>query len=98
MINDIAFSGCKCPFCNTYFSKKYMFDILTFNKKKQTLQTDIRCSTIILEKGYYRNLWRKMRAIIENVEVMKDKLIDDDLNFKKLVSDDKKAINTMVFV
>ena len=31
-----------------------------------------------------------MRAIIENVEVMKGKLIDDDLNFKKLVSDDKK--------
>ena len=90
MINDIAFSGCKCPFCNTYFSKKYMFNILTFNKKSKLYRWIYDVPQLYWKREYYRNLWRKMRAIIENVEVMKGKLIDDDLNFKKLVSDDKK--------
>lgn len=90
MINDIAFSGCKCPFCNTYFSKKYMFNILTFNKKSKLYRWIYDVPQLHWKRDYYRNLWRKMRAIIENVEVMKGKLIDDDLNFKKLISDDKK--------
>ena len=90
MINDISFSGCKCPFCNSYFSKKYIFDILTFNRKNKIYKWIYDVPELFFKREYYRNLWRKMRAIIERVEVLQNKMIDENLDFRKLVSGDEK--------
>ena len=90
MINDISFSGCKCPFCNSYFSKKYIFDILTFNRKNKIYKWIYNVPYLYFKREYYRNLWRKMRAIIERVEVLQNKMIDENLDFGKLVSGNEK--------
>ena len=89
MVNDIAFTGCKCPFCNSYFSKDYLYKLLSFNRKYGT-SLCFNDQELFTNRHYYRNLWRKMRSIIEQVEIMKGKLIGPSLNFKKLISDDKK--------
>lgn len=88
MINDVAFAGCKCPFCNSYFSKDYIYNLLSLNRNSNKLYTMDR--EIYFNRRYYRNLWRKMRAIIEQVEIMKGKMIGPSMNFKELVSDDEK--------
>lgn len=90
MINDIAFSGCKCPFCKSYFSEKYIYDILTFNRKNKIYKWIYNVQDLYFKREYYRNLWRKMRAIIERVEVLQNKMIDENLDFGKLVSGDEK--------
>ena len=89
MINDIAFTGCICPFCNSYFSKDYLYKLLSFNRKYGKILY-FNDKELFANRNYYRNLWRKMRAIIEQVEIMKGKMIGPSLNFKKLVSDDRK--------
>lgn len=89
MVNDIAFTGCTCPFCNSYFSKDYLYKLLSFNRKYGT-SLCFNDQELFTNRHYYRNLWRKMRAIIEQVEIRKGKLIGPSLNFKKLISDDKK--------
>ena len=89
MVNDIAFTGCTCPFCNSYFSKDYLYKLLSFNRKYRT-SLCFNDKELFTNRHYYRNLWRKMRSIIEQVEIMKGKLIGPSLNFKKLISDDKK--------
>jgi len=89
-INDIAYTGCKCPYCSSYFSKKYIFDILTFNRKNKLYRWLYNIPQLYIQREYYRNIWRKMKAIIERIEIIQDKLIDEDYNFKNLVSSDEK--------
>jgi len=89
MVNDIAFTGCTCPFCNSYFSKDYLYKLLSFNRKYRT-SLYFNDKGLFTNRHYYRNLWRKMRAIIEQVEIRKGKMIGPSLDFKKLISDDKK--------
>lgn len=90
MVNDITFSGCKCPFCASYFSYKYLYELLYFsrrNKKNVWIMNNIE---INLKRRYYRNVFKKFKAIIEQIEIMKGKLIGDSLNFENLVSGDEK--------
>ena len=44
---------------------------------------------INLKRRYYRNVFKKFKAIIEQIEIMKGKLIGDSLNFENLVSGDE---------
>jgi hypothetical protein len=90
MVNDISFSGCKCPFCNSYFPKNYMYGLLSFSINVKENQWMKKNTLIYSKRNYYRNIWRKMMGIIEQVEIMKSKMIGPSLDFKGLVSGDKK--------
>ena len=90
MVNDVSFGGCKCPFCNEYFHRDYLFNLLSFSRRNITNKWMYNIPQLFSNREYYRNTWRKMRSIIEKVEVMKGKMISDTMNFKELVSDDEK--------
>ena len=90
MVNDISFSGCKCPFCKSYFPKKYIFNILAFDRSEKNNKWMMKNTSIYNKREYYRNIWRKMIGIIEQVELMKGKMIGPSLDFKELVSGDEK--------
>ena len=89
-VNGVSFSGCKCPFCISYFTKNYIYSLLSFSKFAKTNPWIMENTSIYSMRTYYRNIWRKMMGIIEQVEVMKDKMIGSSLNFKDLVSGDEK--------
>lgn len=87
-INDIAFEGCKCPLCNEYLPKSFIYQILSLNMKKNPYSWIRGILEIYFKRHYYRNLFRKQRAIIETVEDKLNKKIDDKTNnFKQLIDE-----------
>ena len=83
-INGIKFEGCKCPLCNSYLSRRFIYDLLTINKKKYKWMRNIY--TIYSKKNYYRNLFRKFRAIIETIKnKQKKKINNQTMDFDELI-------------
>jgi len=87
-INDIAFEGCKCPLCNQYLSKLFIYQILSINLKNNLFKWIRNIPEIYFKRHYYRNLFRKQRAIIETIEDKLNKRIDERTNnFKELIDE-----------
>ncbi len=91
-INDFAFTGIKCPFCNVYFSIYYITYIL---KNRYLEQNNWRNSTKYFRnmkypcKTYPRNLWYKFMAIIASIENKQDYIIPDhETDMKPLFGDE----------
>ena len=84
-INDIVFEGCKCPITNDYLSEIFIYQILTINLMGNPYKW-IRNTHIYQKKHYYRNLFRKYRAIVENIEDKQNKKINQKTNdFSELI-------------
>lgn len=75
-INSIAFTGCKCPICNTTLSHSYIYDILYLSHKNKTKKWIRGVYSIYSFRGYYRNCFQKLNRIIERIEFITKKNIN----------------------
>lgn len=91
-INDITFIGCKCPFCNTYFTRKYLYRILKLRITDKSISWIRGVHKIYSKRFYYRNLFEKMISIIQGIELIQDKFIDDTMDFNKLIESNEKEL------
>jgi len=93
-INHFAFTGVKCPFCNIYFTLRYLTYIL-ITRYKTSLNipwmstTKYRRSMKYPSPVYPNNLYYKLMRIIATIEDHQDFIIlDDGIDFHNLLGDD----------
>ena len=92
-INDISFTGIKCPFCNVYFSIHYITFLLKgrYSEKKESWRdtTKYYKSVKYPYHIYPRNLWYKFMGIIGSIENKQDYIIPDhETNMDPLFGDE----------
>ena len=63
---------------------------MTFNRKNKIYKWIYNVPELYFKEVLRRNLWRKIERVIERVEVLQNKMIDENLDFGKLVQEDKK--------
>ena len=90
-LNDLAFTGIKCPFCNLHYSINYIKFLLVEKYKSNQLwrNTYTYQKNKLWQHMYPHNLYYKYRAIIKAIEHQRGfKIRSDYSDFKGLLGND----------
>jgi len=93
-INDLAFTGIKCPFCNVYFSIYYITYLLKTRYVIQNTEPWRDTGKYFRNmkypcKTYPRNMWYKFMGIMASIENKQEYIIPDhETDMKPLFGDE----------
>jgi hypothetical protein len=90
--NDLAFTGIKCPFCNIYFSRDQLRNMLLFRyddldelwRQTKKYKDNVKYTGI-----YSLNLYTKITSIIKRIgDIRGDRICTDSNDLKSLLGDE----------